>query len=61
MLMPHSQKACKIGIMLFPLSDKQYSLGGTSGYSVRVINYFFSKWIIFAGKKEKMAEKTEKE
>lgn len=28
---------------------------------VMVMNYFFSKWIIFAGKKEKMAEKTEKE
>lgn len=59
--MPHSQKACKIGIMLCHFSDKQYSLGGTSGYSVRVINYFFSKWIIFAGKKEKPAGKTEKD
>lgn len=28
---------------------------------VMVMNYFFSKWIIFAGNKEKMAEKTEKE
>ena len=40
---PHLQNALKIGIMLFPFSDKLYStLGGTWGYSLRIIIPSFS-------------------
>ena len=47
---PHLQKALKIGIMLFPFSDKQYStLGGTWGYSLRITMPSFSNsfsWLL---------------